>query len=274
MQLKVYLATIPKSEMNRHVLLRLLRIRTRGKHWQFGEEVGHTTGYEHYQVRYESSNNDYNLERKFWRDYRLELQEGNGWSDYERKDGNFFCDEDDYLGKYRFGQLRELQNFILSQGHRQSDRTITAIVDHEGGIGKTYLARWMCLNGKADYIDGNGTASRIVSSAYDLSVHHQIRRLFVDITRNTNANRDELWSAIEQIKNGYLKDDRYEHRERWIRPPEVYLFTNHEPKWDKLSTDRWDKVFIHTAKREDGKLHYTVWYKRDGIKRQAEFYQS
>lgn len=271
--MKTYLATIPKNEVSKHVLIRLLRIRARGKRWQFGIEEGHTTGYEHYQVRYESSENDYARERAFWSGYKLELQEATGWSEYERKSGCFYSYEDDYIGKYRFGRLRELQHCILKHG-KQGDRTICAVVDKHGGIGKTYLARWMCLNGQGNYIDGSGRASDIIASVYDLSVHQQITRLFVDLTRNQNPNRSDLWNAIEQVKNGYLKDSRYTHREKWISPPEVFVFTNKEPSWNNLSNDRWDKVFFNLRNGPRGE-YIEMWDRdKNGNPRTRNFYRN
>lgn len=271
--MKTYVATIPMSEMKRHDLLRLLRLRTRGKRWQFGEEIGHTTGYQHYQVRYESSENDYGRERAFWTGYNIELQETDGWSDYELKSGNFFTWEDDQIGKYRFRSLRELQYCILAHGRRQGDRTICAVVDKHGGIGKTFLARWMCLNGKGNYIDGGGRASDIVAGVYDLSVHQQITRVFVDLTRNQNQNRSDLWNAIEQVKNGYLKDERYTHREKWILPPEVFVFTNKEPNWENLSHDRWDKIFFNFREHPVKGPYIEMWDRdKNGEKRVRNFY--
>lgn len=249
---KIWIMTLPQSEMSKRVLIRLLRIRA--KRWQFGIETGHNTGYEHYQIRYECSNGDFTRERAFWTGYRCELQEGGGWSNYELKSGYFYTSVDDTLGKYRFSRLRELQHCILSHGRKQGDRKITAVIDKCGGTGKTFLARWMCLNGRGTYIDGTGDSNGIVAGVYDISEEMEIECLVIDLTRNTNANRTQLWAAIETIKNGYLKDSRYRHREKWIRPPKILVFTNNEPKWERLSSDRWDKIFL--KEKEDKIIMY------------------
>lgn len=225
--------------------------------------MGSCSGYEHYQVRYESSEDDYGRERNFWIGIKLELQEAGGWSQYELKDGRFWTWMDDDLGKYRFGKLQELQRCILAHGRTQRDRTITIVVDHCGNTGKTFLSRSCWLNGTGSYIDGSGRAADIIADVYDISEYRKVDKIFIDLTRNTDQNRCDLWAAIEQIKNGYLKDRRFSYREKWIKPPTVFVFTNNEPKWETLSKDRWDKMFL---KEENGKV--LMWDRRkDGTAR-------
>lgn len=224
--------------------------------------MGTHSGYEHYQCRYESSNGDYEIERGYWRDIKCELQEAGGWSQYECKDGNFYTYLDDELGKYRFGKLQELQFCILAhRRHQQAkNRLITCVVDRLGGIGKTWLARSCWLNGTGAYIDGNGSASDIIADCYDITEERKVNTFFIDLTRNMKHTID-LWNAIEEIKNGYLRDRRYSLREKWIRPPTVFVFCNHEPEWDKLSKDRWDKIFFKET--EDGKDKKVLMWDRD-----------
>lgn len=235
--------TMPLEECNKHVLIKILRLRT--KRWQFGIEYGSITGYGHYQIRYECSNNDYARERNAWTGFRCELQQSSEWSDYELKDGNFYTSMDDTMGVFRFGRLSQLQLDILAYGRNSGRRKITAVIDRLGGIGKTFLARWCCLNGKGVYIDGFGKAIDINADAYDLAkAGRDMSKIFVDLTRNTDQNRSDLWAAIEEIKNGFLKDRRYAYKEMWIKPPDLWVFTNNEPDWNKLSKDRWKRMFI------------------------------
>lgn len=255
---QIYVMTMPRKEVSKHVLIRLLRIRS--KRWQFGIEVGSLTGYEHYQIRYECSNNDYARERNFWTGYKCELQQSSEWSNYELKDGNFYTSLDSEMGVYRFGRLSQLQLDILAHGRKQGNRTITAVVDKVGGTGKTFLARWCALNGKAVYIDGHGKASDIIADAYDIAKSGaKMETIIVDLTRNSDQNRADLWAAIEEVKNGFLKDRRYAYKEMWIKPPQVFVFSNKEPDWEKLSVDRWDKVFLN-----DRGPTIELWHRIDG----------
>lgn len=268
--MKTWIATIPTNQVSKRELLFRLRRRSGGKRWQFGIEVGTSSGYEHYQVRYECSNGDYEIERRYWGDIQLDLREGGGWSNYELKGHCFYSYLDDELGKYRFGRLQELQLCILAHRRYQSrkNRLITCVVDKRGGIGKTFLARRCWLNGTGAYIDGNGKTANIIADAYDITEDRKIDTFFIDLTRNYGKYRSELWSAIEQIKNGYLKDSRYALREKWITPPQIFVFCNHEPDWSVLSKDRWDKIFI----KEKDNDHIEMWDRNEeGEKRVRTF---
>ena len=232
--------------------------------------MGANSGYQHYQCRYETSNGDYETERRYWTGIKLELQEAGGWSNYELKDGCFYSYLDDELGKYRFTRLKELQLCILAKGQRTSDREIIIIVDRLGGTGKTFLARWCSLNGKGIYIDGTDTGN-INRSIYDDVTNNNMRgqiELHIDLTRNDRLD-GRLFAGVETIKNGYLSDGRYNHAYTWITPPIIYVYTNHEPEWDKLSKDRWVKMYVKESK--DGKK-ILLWDRReDGTARIRTF---
>lgn len=243
--------TIPQSEMSKRELLHYLRHRS--KRWQFGRETGRNTGYRHYQVRYESSNDDIGRERLYWIGIACELEPSNGWSNYELKDGDFYTSDDADLGKYRFGKLRKFQTRLLEYLESRNDRSVGIVVDHVGSKGKTHFARWCSLNHKAVYLHGSGTDNQVARDLYDISEQEYIKAIIIDCTRSENSLSDnEFWNGIEQIKNGHLCDRRYGYREKWIRPPAVLVLSNHDPNWKCLSEDRWHKFFI----KEDAMYEY------------------
>lgn len=215
--------------------------------------MGANSGYQHYQCRYETSNGDYETERRYWGDIQLELQEAGGWSKYECKDGNFYSYLDDELGKYRFRKLKAIQLCILAKTRRQSDRKLTIVVDKLGGvIGKTFLARWCDLNGKGIYIDGTDTRN-LIRNLYDaITDNRGLKKyqIFVDLCRADKLT-SELFGRLESAKNGYFADGRYHFVYEWVFPPQICIFTNKEPDWEKLTNDRWDKMFI---KEKEGKI--------------------
>lgn len=64
--------------------------------------------------------------------------------------------------------------------------------------------------------------------------------VFIDMPRAMDKTKlGGIYSAIEQIKNGYLYDMRYKFSEWWIDSPQVWVFTNIPPKTSLLSADRW-----------------------------------
>lgn len=239
---QIYVMTIPQSEMSKRELLHYLRHRS--KRWQFGRETGRNTGYRHYQVRYESANDNLGTERLYWTGIACELELSNGWSNYELKDGDFYTSEDVYLGKYRFRPLRPFQNRLHRYLTTRDDRAIGIVVDHVGGNGKTYWARWENLNGNAVYIEGSGTDENITRDVFDISETQRIKAIIIDCTRSDKLDDKGFWAGIERLKNGYLCDRRYGYRSKWITPPTIVVLANNDPEWKCLSDDRWHRFFL------------------------------
>lgn len=71
----------------------------------------------------------------------------------------------------------------------------------------------------------------------------------IDLPRADGKAKKPMWSAIEQIKDGYLYDKRYNWREKWIEPPKIMVFCNDFNASD-LSTDRWQDFEISDFKQE------------------------
>lgn len=63
----------------------------------------------------------------------------------------------------------------------------------------------------------------------------------MDIPKSDSRKQNkDLWSAVEQMKNGYLWDKRNNWKEAWIPSPGILVITNEEPDRTLLSRDRWD----------------------------------
>lgn len=61
----------------------------------------------------------------------------------------------------------------------------------------------------------------------------------IDLPRAEGKVNLGMWSAVEQMKDGYLWDDRYDYKEMWIFPPKIMIFCNDLGK-KALSNDRFD----------------------------------
>ena len=57
-----------------------------------------------------------------------------------------------------------------------------------------------------------------------------------------------MFSGIEQLKNGYLFDDRYSFKRKFIDSPAVWVFVNKLPDPKYLSPDRWKYYTINCNK--------------------------
>lgn len=229
--------TIPqKSETKR--LLKLWIQKNDVKHWIIGKEEG-KGGYKHYQVRMDNRESFERL--KMWfPTAHIEIASDN--YGYERKEGDFISSEDtNDIRRVRFGELRRNQRRIIRRLDKQSDRNILVIVDEHGNSGKSWLTNWAYERNRAFYVPPTiGTVEGIIQfvcSGYAAGQPY----IFIDIPRSWKWS-EQLYTAIESIKDGLVYDKRYTSRIRNIRGVKICVFTNTKPKLDRLSTDRWDLI--------------------------------
>lgn len=161
--------------------------------------------------------------------------------EYTQKDGEFYCSWEGPVAKYANIELKYWQRAVMETLAIQDDRQVLCILDPEGGAGKTTLARWAVATHKATYCPQMQEAMDYMAFA----MAKPSKAYIFDLPRAESIKqRKGLWSAIEQIKNGYLYDKRYSYRDKWIDPPKVLVFANEEPPRDALSDDRWDVRYI------------------------------
>lgn len=58
-------------------------------------------------------------------------------------------------------------------------------------------------------------------------------------TKSRDIDMDEIYSAMENIKNGHFVNTKYEVEEILMLPPHIMVFANYPPDTSKLSADRW-----------------------------------
>lgn len=64
--------------------------------------------------------------------------------------------------------------------------------------------------------------------------------ILIDLPRTYRHERlEQMYSAIEQIKNGRLWDWRHKTTIWWIDSPVIWVFSNDPPALDALTPDRW-----------------------------------
>lgn len=205
----------------------------------FGREVGEG-GYQHYQGR---------VVLKVGKDIKT-LTNWNKqhcvtwhWSpthvrdfNYVEKEGDFYRSWEGHLAKYSTIELRPWQKQAVDILTGQNNRVVDVIVDPEGNHGKTWLAKYLSATHKATYVPPFVEAQDYMAFA----MAKPSARYVIDIPRaETVKQRKGMWSAIEQIKNGYVYDKRYQFRDAWIGEPQVLVFANETPDREALSADRW-----------------------------------
>lgn len=212
--------------------------------YAFGREVGEG-GYEHYQGR---------LVLKVGKDLKTlanwNKEHGVSWHwspthvrdfTYVEKEGLFYRSWEKNLSRYSLLSLRPWQGEVIASIKGQDNRCVDVILDGDGGIGKTTLAKYMVANHMATYVPPFNDAQDYMAFAMAKPSDCYI----IDLPRAEDTKKARgLWSAVEQIKNGYVYDKRYNFRDAWIGEPKVLVFTNELPDKTSLSADRWRLYYV------------------------------
>lgn len=205
----------------------------------FGREVGEG-GYEHYQGRIVLK---VGKDLKTLANWNKEHNVTWHWSPthvrdftYVEKEGNFYRSWEGHLSKFATLDLRPWQKQAIDILRGQNNRCVDCIIDQCGNHGKTYLAKYLAATHQATYVPPFTEAQDYMAFA----MAKPSERYIIDVPRaETIKQRKGMWSAIEQIKNGYVYDKRYQFRDAWIGEPQVLVFANETPDRSSLSDDRW-----------------------------------
>lgn len=206
--------------------------------WVIGFEVG-KDGYRHLQgrIRVSKGEDEAFLTVKSYLPLAHIEKCSDTW-EYERKSGRFLSSEDTpEIRAVRFGKPTHLQKMWLELLESANDRNIDVIFDPSGNHGKSWFVNWMYETGKGFYcpptIDTVKGLIQWIASGYNNE-----GVILIDIPRSWKWS-EQLYVAIESIKDGLVYDTRYYSKLRNIRGCKVMCFTNEMPKIDKLSADRW-----------------------------------
>lgn len=118
------------------------------------------------------------------------------------------------------------------------DRTIVWIYNQSGNVGKSKLMKYCKFNGLSVRIP-LGTATQIKTSVITKGPH---RCYMLDLprVRGKDERIQEVFSAIEEIKNGWVESAMYgKTEELMMMPPHVFVFSNEPPNLTYASADRW-----------------------------------
>lgn len=154
---------------------------------------------------------------------------------YCEKEGNFIRSWEEPLQP--FVNLKPVwwQLIALEMWNKQNQRQILVIYDERGSHGKSWLRKHLIATHQATLIPPMDTSKDIMRVA----MKKPAKGYIIDLPRAEGKVNLGMWSAVEQIKDGYLWDDRYDFKERWIDPPKIMIFCNDLGK-KALSSDRFD----------------------------------
>lgn len=239
MSLTTILMTLPRNEQRESIELVYLLQWTIDQDihkWIIGAEVGND-GYKHWQIRAQVRETFEQLKQRF---PKAHIEEASDTWTYERKEGNFYTSMDtpDILAQ-RYAELRPWQKEVLEKVQNASDRTIDVVCNPNGNIGKSFLIAYLWERGLAHVVQGQNNAKGIVQDCASEFISNGYRPIVViDIPWSWKWTND-LYVALERIKDGLIKDTRYGSRTINIHGVKVLVMCNQKPNEKRLASDRW-----------------------------------
>jgi hypothetical protein len=144
-----------------------------------------------------------------------------------------------YLYSISHNQVLHYQKEILSRiSNKPNKRKIYWYYDINGNIGKSFLAKYICLSYKGVIIaDGkkDNIFNQINKSINEDNEEPEI--IILDIPRYNMCCIN--YGVIEQIKNGFIYSGKYEGGKCFFKIPHIIIFANEEPDYEKWSKDRY-----------------------------------
>lgn len=241
----VWMGTIPRENVSKKRLFKFFEYYDIHK-WVVGRETG-KNGYKHWQVRFQTEAFDdpkgetENFEKlKDWFRSGNFRQASDTWT-YETKGGEYFTSEDNHeIILQRFASLWPNQQHVLERVYRTNDREIVVWYTEEGNCGKTWLRKALWERRIAHYVNPvKVSAEKIIQDCASEVITNGRRDIIVIDLPRTYRWTEDMYIAIECIKDGLVKDTRYSSRSVNMSGTKVLVLCNSPPKVGKLSADRW-----------------------------------
>ena len=173
--------------------------------------------------------------------------------------------------RYWQSQLLEFLTLVKDDPEYRT-RKILYVEDRVGNSGKSFFTKYLRTGQKvlkAFKLPVNNVDRLLSATNLLVKREQQIDLIVIDITRTMGSDQhlEDLWAAIEDIKNGHVLDVMYgKFNEAIFEPPLVVVFTNQKMQdhADRLSQDRWMHLFLnsnsnrsleHHIHHEDGSLN-------------------
>lgn len=126
------------------------------------------------------------------------------------------------------------QELALTPDNRQ----ITFVVDRTGNTGKSWFARYYThLHDNSQML----LPGKKADMAYVL--RSDVRVIFLDCPRSKQGEYIQ-YDFLEEIKNGYVFNSKYESYYKRLPPIHLIVFMNEQPDMTKLSADRYKLIIL------------------------------
>lgn len=162
---------------------------------------------------------------------------------YTQKEDNFFTNIKQSVKILKPSEFYPWQqDLIATINSEPDDRTIHWYWEEKGCAGKTAIAKYICARKNAIIVSGKSDNCKNAILQYFNSRKQYPDIIIVNIPR---CNSNHLsYEAIESIKDGLFYSGKYEGGMVIMNPPHVVIFSNEEPEYERLTSDRWHVVQI------------------------------
>ena len=178
------------------------------------------------------------------------LKEGKDIKDLMLEDPQTYCMyrtglrdiHQEYSKRRRIAEVKkEYQDVVLYDWQQEifdifkapaDKRSVYWIYETTGDRGKSFFTMYCILHLSVYFPDPAKTADIKHGYNYEPIV-------IFDIPRSKQEHMDHIYTVIEQFKNGFFFDPKYETENKIFVRPHVLVFANTLPDITKLSEDRW-----------------------------------
>ncbi|AIF71519.1 replication-associated protein [McMurdo Ice Shelf pond-associated circular DNA virus-8] len=126
-------------------------------------------------------------------------------------------------------------------------REIIWLMDPLGKMGKTIFGKMMAYWRGALYLTWGDTKD--VMNLVAKSDKNNVYIFNLSRTKPKMMSSDDLYTALEQIKDGAFINTKYETSQVLMKPPHVVVMANCMPEMAKLSKDRWNVIVMKFSDR-------------------------
>jgi len=216
-----------------------------------GKEVGESKNTPHLQG-YAEFKSPMRLDSLKKVNNRMHLENARGNRDenytYCSKEGNFVSNiprKNTIVDPLKDKPLYEWQTNVLNMlDQAPNDREIHWFWDADGNMGKTTLAKHLCIKYPKNVLFVGGKGADIKYSVFKF-LENEENDLKICIFHFTRSVENYIsYEALEAIKDGIFFNSKYESGMCVFNVCHVICLANFEPDKDKLSIDRWNIIDI------------------------------
>lgn len=160
---------------------------------------------------------------------------------------------------------KDLYEYIIAEKPKLMNRKVIWVEDQKGNTGKSWFRKWLEI-GQSRLVVRSlpvSNVDRLLSAVHIINktTKVDIYTINLTMTRGEGESLKDLFSAVEQIKDGHVVDVMYgKYNRSFFEAPIVIIFTNEslQKNWGFIKSDRWvhfviydDGIHLHTTEGSD-----------------------